>query len=96
MNRLTVKTPDKKEYDIVLDRGFEALGDEIDRLSFAGRRALIVSDTNVAPLYIEKLETVLNGKNIVIHGGRYRFCNGDAGCCGGKCGRLLNNENEII
>ena len=49
MNRLTVKTPDKKEYDIVLD----------------GRRSLIVSDTNVAPLYLEKLETVLNGKNIV-------------------------------
>ncbi len=65
MNRLTVKTPDKKEYDIVLDRGFEALGVELDRLSFAGRRSLIVSDTNVAPLYLEKLRTVLNGQNIV-------------------------------
>lgn len=65
MNRLTVKTPDKKEYDIVLDRGFEALSVELDRLSFAGRRSLIVSDTNVAPLYLEKLRTVLNGQNIV-------------------------------
>ena len=65
MNRLTVKTPDKKEYDIVLDRGFEPLGVELDRLSFAGRRSLIVSDTNVAPLYLEKLRTVLNGQNIV-------------------------------
>lgn len=64
MNRLPVKTPDKRDYDIVLDQGFENLGLEIDRLELAGRKALIVTDTNVGPLYLEELTAVLTSKNI--------------------------------
>ena len=64
MNRLPVKTPDKRDYDIVLDQGFENLGLEIDRLELAGRKVLIVTDTNVGPLYLEELTAVLTSKNI--------------------------------
>lgn len=64
MNRLQVKTPDKKDYEIVLNIGFESLKSEIERLELTGRRALIVSDTNVAPLYYDKLNSVLELCNI--------------------------------
>lgn len=64
MNRLTVKTPNKKDYDIVITTGFEALPSEIERLDFKGRNALIVSDTNVAPIYMDSLKSVLSDCNI--------------------------------
>ena len=64
MQRLTVKTPTKKDYDIVITDGFEALTNEIDRLGYKGRRAMIVSDTTVAPLYLEALKDTLNTSDI--------------------------------
>ena len=64
MNRLQVKTPDKRDYEIVLDAGFAGLADEIDRLELSGRRALIVTDTNVGPLYLDSLKEVLEEKKI--------------------------------
>lgn len=60
MERLTVKTPDKKEYDIVLDKGFEGLVAELTRLNLNGRSALIITDTNVGPIYLDELKNTLN------------------------------------
>ena len=59
-----------------------------------------ISRTTVTEIYSSArskiADAIVNGKNIVIHGGRYRFCNGDAGCCEGKCGRLSNDRNDSI
>lgn len=64
MNRLEVKTIDKRNYEIVLNSNFDGLSDELKRLSLEGRRAFIVSDTNVAPLYMDEVKAILNGLNI--------------------------------
>jgi len=64
LERLTVKTPDKKEYDIVLNKGFEGLIEELKTLGVADRRALIITDTNVMPLYLNDLKETLNELNI--------------------------------
>ncbi len=66
MSRLTVKTPDKKDYDIVITSGFEALADELKRLDLTGRRAMIVSDTTVWPLHGESLCAVLADNDIAV------------------------------
>lgn len=66
VNRLQVKTPDKRDYEIVLDKGFNGLTAEIERLELKGRKALVVSDTIVAPLYLDKLTEVLNASDIKV------------------------------
>ncbi len=45
---------EKRSYDIVIDTGFDALADELVRVCKG--KILIVSDTNVAPIYLSKLE----------------------------------------
>ena len=64
MNRLTIKTPNKKEYDIVITSGFDSLKDEIDRLNLKGRRAYIITDSTVAPLYLDSLTNFLESCDI--------------------------------
>lgn len=60
-----------------------------------------ISRTTVTEIYssarYKVADAIVNGKSIVIQGGRYRFCNGDAGCCGGRCGRLnKDNFNDTL
>ena len=64
MERLVVKTPDKRDYEIVINKGFDPLKEELARLELGGRSALIITDTNVAPLYIDGLKEVLSSSNI--------------------------------
>jgi len=64
VNRLTVKTPDKRNYDIVLDKDFGSLSAELDRLMLNGRKALVVTDTNVGPLYLDALMSILKCNDI--------------------------------
>lgn len=65
MERLNIKTPDKRDYDIVFDRGFKDLRSELLKLSLNGRKALIVTDENVAKLYLKELIGVLNSAEII-------------------------------
>ncbi len=58
--RLTIKTPNSKNYDIAITTGFDALKDELTALGFKSRRALIISDSKVAPLYLETVKQKLN------------------------------------
>ncbi len=60
MNRLTVKTPTKKDYDIVVDTSFDSLDSELKRLGYEGRRALIITDSHVDPLYSDKITDSLS------------------------------------
>lgn len=64
MNRLEVKTPDKRNYEIVLNGNFDTLAEELKNLNLTGRRALIVTDTNVAPLYLDEVKAILSEVSI--------------------------------
>ena len=64
MNRLEVKTIDKRNYEIVLNGSFEGLADELKRLGLEKRRAFIISDTNVAPLYLDQVKNILESLSI--------------------------------
>ncbi len=54
-NRLSVHKDGKPCYDIVYSQDTDSLVRELTRLGFEGRRACIVTDTNVAPLYAEQI-----------------------------------------
>ena len=43
-------------YDIVLEDSFDRLPEEMERLGSQGRKLCIVTDSNVAPLYLEAVE----------------------------------------
>lgn len=59
MNRLTIKTPDKRDYDVVFSDSFDGLGEELARLELTGKKAYIVTDSHVEPLYASTIEKVL-------------------------------------
>lgn len=51
MERLTVKTPNGQNYDVVVTSDFESLGEELNRLEYKGRRGVVISDSHVWPIY---------------------------------------------
>ena len=57
--RLEVNVKNGINYDIVYECGFDALKDELNRLEFTGKKACIVTDSIVEPLYCEELKNVL-------------------------------------
>ena len=58
-NRMTVHRDGAPIYDIVLEASFERLGEEAAALKTAGRKLCIVTDSNVAPLYLEEVKEQL-------------------------------------
>ncbi|MBR2186680.1 MAG: 3-dehydroquinate synthase [Lachnospiraceae bacterium] len=46
-------------YDIVITRGLDELADNLKKPETENRRALIVTDSNVGPLYLESVKSVL-------------------------------------
>lgn len=59
-NRLTVCRDNVPIYDIVLETSFEGLKEEMDKLALKERRICIVTDSNVAPLYLEEVKAILD------------------------------------
>ena len=57
--RLEVSVKNGNNYDIVYDRGFDTLKDELERLELTGKKACIVTDSIVEPLYAENVKKVL-------------------------------------
>lgn len=58
--RITVHRDGIEIYDIVIEPTLDHLGKEVAALGIAeGRRLCIVTDTNVAPLYLEQVEKLL-------------------------------------
>ena len=51
-------------YDIVLEDSFDRLPEEMERLGSQGRKLCIVTDSNVAPLYLEAVEPEILAENI--------------------------------
>lgn len=60
-DRMNVCRDGKTIYDIVMDTSFSGLKEEADRLSLEGHKICIVTDSNVAPLYLEEVKTILSG-----------------------------------
>lgn len=58
-NRLTVHKDGNAIYDIVMEASFSRLAEEVSRLSVAGRRLCIVTDSHVAPLYLKEVQGCL-------------------------------------
>ena len=58
-DRITVQNKDGKLYDIVLESSFSHLGEEVSQLQVEKRKLCIVTDSNVAPLYLEAVEAQL-------------------------------------
>ena len=55
MDRLTVQNNGKPCYEIVFTQDFSGLADLISSLGFAERRIAVITDSNVAPLYLDEV-----------------------------------------
>ncbi len=60
-DRMTVHRDGKAIYDIVMERDFGGLGAQAEQLDVKGRRLCIVTDSHVAPLYLEEVKEILSG-----------------------------------
>ena len=58
-DRITVHRDGKDIYDIILEHSFARLGEEVSRLGINGRKICIVSDSNVAPIYLDAVKEQL-------------------------------------
>lgn len=54
-------TTKNNEYPILINDSFDELIDAFERTGLTGRKLCIISDTNVAPLYLDKLKRILDG-----------------------------------
>ncbi len=59
-NRIPVHMDGAFLYDIVMEMTFEGLERELKQLKMEGRRVCIVTDSNVAPLYLKEVETIVS------------------------------------
>ena len=59
---LEIRDDNKKIYDICFDSSFEHLEDELRKIGISERKVCIITDTNVAPLYLNVIENIC--KNI--------------------------------
>ncbi len=59
MNRLDVKKDGSFCYSIQFHNDFSSLGAEIAKLGLSGHKLCVVTDSNVAPLYLEAVKTEL-------------------------------------
>lgn len=62
MEKLDVKKDGKFCYSIRFEQDFACLAEEISNLGFEGHKLCVVTDSNVAPLYLESVKNVLSKK----------------------------------
>lgn len=58
-NRMTVHMDEKPVYDIVLEQDFSSLPKELESFELTTRRICIVTDSHVAPLYLEEVKQLI-------------------------------------
>lgn len=91
----TVHVTASREYDVLIERGLLDSAGEIIAGCVKGRKAVIVSDDNVYPLYGRRLKTALTAagfsvsSHVVLHGERSKSLE-----CYGKLLRFLS-ENHL-
>ena len=59
MEKLDVKKDGEFCYSIRFEKNFSYLAEEISKLGFVGHKLCVVTDSNVAPLYLEAVKNVL-------------------------------------
>ena len=62
MEKLDVKKDDRFCYSICFEKDFYGLAEKLAALGFEGHKICIVTDSNVAPLYLETVKNVLENK----------------------------------
>ena len=62
LERIPIRRDGDVIYDIVLRDSFDGLGEEIAALGLSGRKFCIVTDANVAPLYLEAVRAAVADK----------------------------------
>lgn len=66
-NRLTVNYENKPAYEIVLESNFAKLTDEIRLLGMENRRFMVITDSNVAKLYVTEVIEILQPVAKAVH-----------------------------
>ena len=57
---ISIKTKNKKNgYDVLIEKGFSKIKNKLDELEVGALKCLIVTDSNVAPLYGQKVTDIL-------------------------------------
>ena len=56
--RIPVHMDGRKVYDIVMEQSFSQLKEELRGMNLEGRKICVVTDSNVAPLYLEEVERI--------------------------------------
>ena len=82
-NTLTINMGNKPCYDIYITKGFESLTEQITKLSLDNKKIAIITDSQVGPIYTEKVVDVLN--KIATQIVTYSF----------KSGELSKNQDTI-
>lgn len=67
MERLNILYNKKPCYDIVFTRGFEELLEELNSLELTNKKACIITDTNVGPIYATALKEILEKNQEQVH-----------------------------
>lgn len=67
LNRLEVNFENKPCYDIVISDDFSDLKNELSKLDIDNRKICIVTDTNVAEIYLDIVKEELSGLNVFTH-----------------------------
>ena len=62
--RLVVHSQGKPIYNILVERSFDTLLTEFEKLNIKNRRVCIVTDSNVAKFYLDELKNMLQGKSV--------------------------------
>ena len=58
---LKIKTK-TSEYPIIINDSFKGLPEAFERVSLTGRKLCIISDSNVAPIYLDEVKKLLEGR----------------------------------
>lgn len=58
--RLTIHRDNVPIYDIVIDRNFNSLASELTKINLNNRKICVVTDSNVAPLYLDAVKKELS------------------------------------
>ena len=58
MNYITVDTG-KESYPIYFEESFDSISSAAEKCGYKGKKLCIISDSNVAPLYAEKVKSEL-------------------------------------
>ena len=68
---ITVKTEGNEPYDILLRESFGALEESMRNLGCEGHRICIVTDSNVAPLFLEEVKAIaeaIDADHVLVEG----------------------------